>query len=106
MGTSPDGFTNLYIKNLDEDIDEELVRLKFSQFGPLVSVMIARDDNGISKGFAFVCFENPDSAKKAMDTMNGLPLGIKFSFFTFERKSDNGFKGSLIIKERLIVEQS
>ncbi|KAF3324431.1 polyadenylate-binding protein 7 isoform X2 [Carex littledalei] len=86
MGTSPDGFTNLYIKNLDEDIDEELVRLKFSQFGPIVSVMIARDDNGISKGFAFVCFENPDSAKKAVDTMNGLPLGNKALYVSKAQK--------------------
>jgi polyadenylate-binding protein len=69
------------MKNLDEDIDEELIRLKFSQFGTINSVMIAKDDKGISRGFGFVCFENPDSAKKAVDAMNGLQLGKKFLLY-------------------------
>ncbi|WOL15250.1 polyadenylate-binding protein 4-like [Canna indica] len=68
-------FTNLYMKNLDQDITEELIKLKFSQFGKISSVNIAKDDNGNSKGFGFVNFENPDSAKRALEVMNGLPLG-------------------------------
>ncbi|XP_078181164.1 polyadenylate-binding protein 7-like [Carex rostrata] len=104
MGTSPDGFTNLYIKNLDEDIDEELVRLKFSQFGPLVSVMIARDENGVSKGFAFVCFENPDSAKKAMDTMNGLPLGNKTLYVSKAQKKSEREQFLLLQKQERLKE--
>lgn len=90
------------MKNLDEDIDEELIRLKFSQFGAIVSVMISKDENGISRGFGFVCFENPDSAKKAVDTMNGLQLGMKISFFTFGTKTDIDFCG-VTCKKYLIL---
>ncbi|KAJ4760516.1 Polyadenylate-binding protein [Rhynchospora pubera] len=86
MGTSPDGFTNLYMKNLDEDIDEELIRLKFSQYGPIVSVMIKRDDSGVSKGFGFVCFENADSAKRAVESMNGVQLGNKTLYVSKAQK--------------------
>ncbi|KAG6532404.1 hypothetical protein ZIOFF_006244 [Zingiber officinale] len=73
---SPDAqFTNLYMKNLDQDITEELIKLKFSEFGKISSVSIAKDDDGNSKGFGFVNFESHDSAKRAMEAMNGLPLG-------------------------------
>ncbi|XP_039139692.1 polyadenylate-binding protein 4-like isoform X1 [Dioscorea cayenensis subsp. rotundata] len=75
---SPDAkYTNLYMKNLDQDITEELIELKFSEFGKIDKVAIAKDANGESKGFGFVSFESPDSAKKAMESMNGVQLGTK-----------------------------
>ncbi|KAI3706682.1 hypothetical protein L6452_24591 [Arctium lappa] len=75
---SPDAkYTNLYIKNLDFDITEDVLKQKFSVFGNIVSLVIAQDDNGVSKGFGFVNFENPDDAKKATEAMNGLNLGAK-----------------------------
>jgi polyadenylate-binding protein len=55
---------------------EELIKLKFSQFGSIVSVKIMKRDDGSSQGFGFVSFQSPDSAKKAKETMNGLPLGM------------------------------
>ncbi|XP_020092329.1 polyadenylate-binding protein 4-like [Ananas comosus] len=70
-------YTNLYMKNLDQDITEELIKLKFSEFGKILSVKIAKDDNGTSKGFGFVSFESADSAKKAVEKMNGVQLGSK-----------------------------
>ncbi|KAJ3705547.1 hypothetical protein LUZ61_009252 [Rhynchospora tenuis] len=104
-GTSPDGFTNLYMKNLDEDIDEELIRLKFCQFGPIVSVMIKRDDSGISKGFGFVCFENADSAKKAVETMNGLQLGNKTLYVSKAQKKAEREQFLLSQKEERLKER-
>ncbi|RDX82040.1 Polyadenylate-binding protein 7, partial [Mucuna pruriens] len=68
-------FTNLYIKNLDSDISEALLQEKFSSFGKIFSLAIAREDNGLSKGFAFVNYDNPDDARKAMEAMNGVKLG-------------------------------
>ncbi|XP_010933305.1 polyadenylate-binding protein 7 [Elaeis guineensis] len=70
-------YTNLYMKNLDQDITEELIELKFSEFGKISNVKIAKDDNGNSKGFGFVNFESPDSAKRAVEAMNGVQLGSK-----------------------------
>jgi RNA recognition motif-containing protein len=71
-----DKFTNLYMKHLDDDITEELVRLKFSQFGPIVSVKIMRRPDGSSLGFGFVSFQNPESAIKAQEAMHGMPIGM------------------------------
>jgi polyadenylate-binding protein len=74
-----DKYTNLYMKNLDDDMTEELIKLKFSQFGPIISVKIMKRDDGTSKGFGFVSFKNPESAKKAKESMNGLALGKRIA---------------------------
>ncbi|KAJ1378332.1 RNA-binding domain superfamily [Sesbania bispinosa] len=70
-------YTNLYMKNLDPDITEATLQEKFSSFGKIVSLAIAKDDNGMSKGFGFVNYDNPDDAKKAMEAMSGSQLGSK-----------------------------
>ncbi|KAG1334119.1 polyadenylate-binding protein 7 [Cocos nucifera] len=70
-------YTNLYMKNLDDDITEELIQLKFSEFGKIRNVIIAKDAEGNSKGFGFVNFENPDSARRAIKAMNGAQLASK-----------------------------
>ncbi|XP_019186122.1 PREDICTED: polyadenylate-binding protein 7 isoform X1 [Ipomoea nil] len=75
---SPDAkYTNLYIKNLDHDITVEHLREKFSEFGKIASLAISKDVNGASKGFGFICFENPDDAKQAQEAMDGTQLGSK-----------------------------
>lgn len=79
---SPDAkYTNLYMKNLDEDINEEHLREKFSEFGKIASLVILKDDNGTSRGFGFVNFENPDDARQAMEAVHGKQLG-KLCFFS------------------------
>ncbi|KAG4177676.1 hypothetical protein ERO13_A11G322600v2 [Gossypium hirsutum] len=72
---SPDvKYTNLYVKNLDPDINEEVLQEKFSEFGKIACLVVARDENGTSRGFGFLNFECPDDAKKAMESMNGSQL--------------------------------
>lgn len=63
------------MKNIDDDMTEELIKLKFSQFGPVTSVKIMKREDGSSKGFGFVSFKTPESAKKAKEAMNGIALG-------------------------------
>ncbi|KAF2289818.1 hypothetical protein GH714_038797 [Hevea brasiliensis] len=70
-------YTNLYVKNLDLDISEDVLLEKFTEFGKIVCLVIAKDENGASRGFGFVNFENPDDARLAMERMNGTELGSK-----------------------------
>ncbi|GMH09882.1 hypothetical protein Nepgr_011723 [Nepenthes gracilis] len=70
-------YTNLYIKNLDSDITEEVLQEKFSQFGNIISLVITKEENGASKGFGFVNYDDPDHAKQALEAMNGSQLGSK-----------------------------
>lgn len=62
---------NLYIKNLEDGIDDERLRTEFSQFGTITSAKVMKDDKTNSKGFGFVCFSSPDEATKAVTEMNG-----------------------------------
>ncbi|KAI4349059.1 hypothetical protein L6164_009704 [Bauhinia variegata] len=84
---SPDAkYTNLYVKNFDPDITEELLLEKFSSFGKIVSLVLANDGNGLSKGFGFVNFDNPDDARRALEAMNGVQLGSKMLYVARAQK--------------------
>merc|ERR1712128_343159 len=61
---------NLYVKNLDDTIDDERLRKEFSPYGTITSARVTTDD-GRSKGFGFVCFSSPEEATRAVTEMNG-----------------------------------
>jgi len=68
---------NLYVKNLEESVDDAKLRQEFTQCGTITSAKVMRDEKGVSKGFGFVCFSTPDEATKAVTEMNGKMLGSK-----------------------------
>ncbi|KAH9951466.1 polyadenylate binding protein [Amylocystis lapponica] len=68
---------NLYIKNLDDEVDDERLRAEFEPFGSITSAKVMRDEKGTSKGFGFVCFSSPDEATKAVAEMNNKMIGSK-----------------------------
>jgi len=72
---------NLYIKNLDENTDDEALKGLFSTFGSITSAKAMQDDKGRCKGFGFVSFATPDEATKAVTEMHlkvvkGKPLYV------------------------------
>lgn len=66
---------NLYIKNFDEDLTDDLLREKFSPFGVVKNAIVMKDESGKSRGFGFVCFQSPEDARKAIQVMNGTKQG-------------------------------
>uniref|UniRef100_A0A2K5RGI2 RRM domain-containing protein n=2 Tax=Cebus imitator TaxID=2715852 RepID=A0A2K5RGI2_CEBIM len=70
-------FTNVYVKNFGEDMDNECLKGLFSKFGPVLSVKVMTDGSGKSKGFGFVNFKRHENAQKAVDEMNGKELNGK-----------------------------
>ncbi|XP_059106023.1 LOW QUALITY PROTEIN: polyadenylate-binding protein 1-like [Peromyscus eremicus] len=77
LGARAKEFTNVYIKNLGEDMDDEHLKDLFGKFGPALSVKVMTDESGKSKGFGFVSFERHEDAQKAVDEMNGKELNGK-----------------------------
>ena len=68
---------NLCIKNLEDEIDEDFLRLQFSVYGAVLKVKVVKDEKGVSKGFGFICLSSPDEASKAIRKMNGKVLLTK-----------------------------
>ncbi|KAI0273747.1 hypothetical protein BC834DRAFT_1030395 [Gloeopeniophorella convolvens] len=68
---------NLYIKNLEDNFDDDKLRAEFEPFGTITSCKVMRDEKGTSKGFGFVCFSSPDEATKAVAEMNNKMIGTK-----------------------------
>uniref|UniRef100_A0A8C5QNW7 RRM domain-containing protein n=1 Tax=Leptobrachium leishanense TaxID=445787 RepID=A0A8C5QNW7_9ANUR len=64
-------FTNVYIKNFGEDIDDERLNYLFCKYGQVLSVKVITDRSGKSKGFGFVNFKKHEDARKAIQGMNG-----------------------------------
>ncbi|HCM41723.1 MAG TPA: RNA-binding protein [Candidatus Omnitrophica bacterium] len=61
----------LYVGNLSWQATDEDIKGAFSKYGNLVEASVVRDRfSGRSKGFAFVRFENSESAEKALE-LNG-----------------------------------
>ncbi|KAJ6665659.1 hypothetical protein lerEdw1_002029 [Lerista edwardsae] len=67
---------NLYVKNLDDGIDDERLRREFSPYGTITSAKVMTE-GGHSKGFGFVCFSSPEEATKAVTEMNGRIVSTK-----------------------------
>ncbi|GMH23247.1 hypothetical protein Nepgr_025090 [Nepenthes gracilis] len=63
--------SNLYIKNLDDSIDDDKLKELFSEFGKITSCKVMRDPSGISRGSGFVAFSTSEEASRALVEMNG-----------------------------------
>ena len=99
---------NIYVKEIPKKnfTEKELIGL-FAKFGKINSAIILKDEKGESKGFGFVCFENPEDAEKAKNEMNGKKvfddvenkLYVSFALKKAERKEE-----LIKMKEKLFKE--
>merc|ERR1711870_224152 len=79
---------HLYVKNLDDTIDDERLRKEFAPYGTITSAKVMNEE-GRSKGFGFVCFSSPEEATKAVTEMNGRIIVSKPLYVALaQRKED------------------
>ncbi|XP_076446784.1 embryonic polyadenylate-binding protein-like [Babylonia areolata] len=79
---------NVYIKNLDESIDDDRLWKEFCSFGTITSAKVMTE-GGRSKRFGFVCFSSPEEAMKAVTGMNGRVIGERTLYVAMaQRKED------------------
>jgi polyadenylate-binding protein len=79
---------NLYVKNLDDTINDDRLEQEFVPFGTITSAKVMKDANSRSKGFGFVCFATPDEATKAVTEMNGKIIGSKPLYVALAQRKD------------------
>lgn len=70
-------FTNVYVKNLSEDVDDEALKKLAGEYGEVVSAVVMKDDKGTSKCFGFINFAEPDAANKAVESLTGKEVNGK-----------------------------
>lgn len=146
---------NLYVKNLDDEVDDDKLRELFAPFGSITSAKVMRDSAaetaeaeekekkegeknkenvkegetkpeeedseskptpktekrtlGKSKGFGFVCFNNPEEATKAVTDMNqrmvnGKPLYVALAQRKDVRKSQ--LEASIQARNQIRMQQA
>jgi len=71
------GAGNIYVSNLDPNIDNKALYDTFSLFGNILSCKVASDTSGKSHGYGFVHYEFEDAARQAIERVNGMMIGEK-----------------------------
>lgn len=86
MSTAPGNqveSTNIIVRNLPFQADEEILRATFSDCGDIKAVRIMKNEDGSSRGFGFVDFYSVESARKANQkngvSIQGRQIRIEFS---------------------------
>eukprot|EP00310_Coccolithus_braarudii_P015171 CAMPEP_0183356176 /NCGR_PEP_ID=MMETSP0164_2-20130417/43429_1 /TAXON_ID=221442 /ORGANISM="Coccolithus pelagicus ssp braarudi, Strain PLY182g" /LENGTH=238 /DNA_ID=CAMNT_0025529503 /DNA_START=156 /DNA_END=869 /DNA_ORIENTATION=+ len=96
---------NIFVGNLDPEVDEKLLYDTFAAFGIITTTpKIMRDpDTGNSRGFGFVSFETFDASDKAIETMNGQFLCNRPISCTYALKKDSKGERHGSAAERLLA---
>jgi len=102
---------NLYVKNLDDSITDDILREHFAPYGNITSAKVMTDSQtdvegrgkpavgsgesgeeakeGVrSKGFGFVCFTSAEEATKAVTEMNGRIIASKPLYVALAQRKD------------------
>lgn len=79
----------LFVNNLDQQVDEKILFDTFSQFGTLVAPpTVIRDQNNLSKGYGFVSYDSFEASDAARETMSGQYLLSKQITVEYAYKKD------------------
>ncbi|KAJ6546908.1 hypothetical protein B0H19DRAFT_954440 [Mycena capillaripes] len=99
---------NLFIGNLDENVDERLLYDTFSAFGIMATTAkIARDPTaGTSKGYGFVSYTDFEASDAAVEAMNGSFLMNKAISVQYAFKKDGKGERHGTAAERLLTAQA
>jgi polyadenylate-binding protein len=65
-------FTNVYVKNLPESFNKQMLEEMFGKVGTITSSMVPFSADGKFRGFAFVNYEEPDQAQAAIHEFNDM----------------------------------
>lgn len=99
---------NLFVGNLDPDLDEKLLYDTFSAFGLIVTnPKIMRDpETGNSRGFGFVSYDSFQASDAAIEAMNGQYLCNRQITVSYAYKKDTKGERHGTPAERVLAESN
>ncbi|WVQ98700.1 hypothetical protein IAU59_005831 [Kwoniella sp. CBS 9459] len=68
-------YSNVFVKNLDPDINSYFLEELFSNVGQVVSARVMRDEQGRSRCYGFVSFQLPEQAAEAISIFHDTVVG-------------------------------
>ena len=85
LGDAPRKFTVVYLNNFGDDFSDEEMKKLFEPYGEIQSMRIMRTEDGKSRGFGFVSFAEPDSARQVwrFECACVLSIFVLYSKWTF-----------------------
>eukprot|EP00747_Dinoflagellata_sp_TGD_P181643 gnl/TRDRNA2_/TRDRNA2_35545_c0_seq1.p1 gnl/TRDRNA2_/TRDRNA2_35545_c0~~gnl/TRDRNA2_/TRDRNA2_35545_c0_seq1.p1 ORF type:complete len:515 (+),score=116.62 gnl/TRDRNA2_/TRDRNA2_35545_c0_seq1:65-1609(+) len=81
---------NLYLFHLPNTWNEANLMEHFGIYGNVVSVTLARNQDGTPRGYGFVGYDDPNSANMAIEALNGLPVDGKKILVQLKDESSKG----------------
>jgi len=80
---------NLFVKNLDDSITDDILREEFSIIGTITSARIMKDaKTDLSRGFGFVCYSTQEEATRAVNELNGKLIAGKPIFVALAQRKE------------------
>jgi polyadenylate-binding protein len=87
LGSSNKRFTNVYVKNFGDNMDDDKLKEMFEKYGEITSAVVAKDLDGKSKGHGFVNFKDAIAAEHAVKELNDSDYnGKKLFVGRFQKK--------------------
>lgn len=85
------GVGNIFVKNLNKEIDNQSFCDTFSKFGNILSCKVVTNAKGESLGYGFVHYESEECAQKAIEAVNGKMIQEQIvTVQPFKQKSERG----------------
>ena len=76
--SSDKSMTKLFVGGLPKMADESVIAAYFCNFGAVLGVDLRRDPEGVSRGFAFVTFEDHEGVRTALNCYDQHCIGGKW----------------------------
>jgi len=95
---------NLFVGNLDPEVDEKLLYDTFRAFGVLIAApKIMRDPEYNSRGFGFINFDSFEAADAAIEALNGQYICNRLISVTYAYKKDSKSERHGSMAERILA---
>lgn len=97
---------NVFVGNLDADVDDQLLYQTFSAFGQVLSAKVMLDEEKNSKGFGFVNFADFESSDAAIMAMSGQflcyrPIHVSYAYKKEGEKGErHGSKAERVLAKK------
>lgn len=85
---------NVYIRNIDDNVTDDMLKSIFGVYGTIASAIIMRRDDGSSRNFGFVCYTTADEANMAVASMNNQMIEGKAVYVALALRKDSNSRRS------------